>query len=170
MIFAFGFPILQVCLFFSVVGTFPDDTKVGIVNEEMGNFTNCEDYKLHNKIGGILREDNYTCEYTGLACKFVDYLGEKLQNKVNKSIFAVGSFGEPPFLPVLKIFQVYFYSKEEGMHEVKKGTIRQMLYFPYNFSKVVTLIRDRSTDLTDDEIEMQRVKVYRDSVGKKTTY
>lgn len=81
--FAFGFPFLQASLFFFVIGTFPDDNKIGIVNEEMGNYTSCDEYKLHNRIGGYLLKDNVTCIYEGLGCKFVDYMGDKLKNRVN---------------------------------------------------------------------------------------
>ncbi|KAK6632857.1 hypothetical protein RUM43_012596 [Polyplax serrata] len=140
LLFAFGFPFLQVSLFFLVIGTFPEDTKVGIVNEEMGNYTNCEDYKLHNRMGGYLLDDNRTCIFQGLACKFVDYMGEKLQNKV------------------------YFHTKEEGLDEVRKGNIHQMLYFPYNFSRAVTIIRDGTSEFTDEELDLQEVTIYRDSV------
>lgn len=62
-------------------------------------------------------------------------------------------------------FQVYFQSKEEALEEVRKGHFRQMLYFPSNFSKAVTILRARTLDVTDEELEMQQIGVYRDSAG-----
>lgn len=60
--------------------------KIGIVNEELGNYSDCTEYtRLDGRLGGHLLDDNETCIYYGLGCKFVQQLGDKLKNQVRIS-------------------------------------------------------------------------------------
>ena len=75
-----------------MVGVIPSDMKIGIVNEELGNYTDCSQYATHDgRIGGQLLDDNTTCIYYGLGCKFVQELSDKLPNKVRPTALFLNS-------------------------------------------------------------------------------
>lgn len=58
--------------------------KIGIVNEELGEYKNCDDYLSDNRnVGGSPLDENGTCVYHGLGCKFVDKLHGIIHNHVS---------------------------------------------------------------------------------------
>jgi len=70
-------------LFFLTVGGDPQHIKLGIVNLEMENFSSCSDYSVNRTLGGIRDPDEALCTYTGLSCKFLLGLPDKLNELVS---------------------------------------------------------------------------------------
>ena len=59
--------------------------KVGIVNQELGNYSSCQAYvNDNNTIGGyVVDVDEYqTCVYEGLGCKFLEHIQDAIPNHV----------------------------------------------------------------------------------------
>jgi hypothetical protein len=75
LFFIFGFPLLQILTFFIGVGGDPKDLKLAIVDEELGNFTNCTQYSFSNPIIPVLHTD-LTCDYHGLSCNYLNRINE----------------------------------------------------------------------------------------------
>lgn len=87
---AFFFPVIQIAAFFVAIGPVPNDIKLGIVNEELGRYSNCTEYALGNldRMKGALNE-NQSCIYEGLGCQYVDLLGDLLKKN---QVPTIGSF------------------------------------------------------------------------------
>lgn len=67
----------------------PEGLKLGIVNEELGNFSTCEDYKtfLGEEYGGrnVQADDGLPyCLMQGLSCKFLEAVNDSVGIKVRK--------------------------------------------------------------------------------------
>ena len=76
-------PIIQISTLFLAIGRIPYDMKIGIVNEELGEYKNCDDYLSDNpNIGGSRLDENGTCVYNGLGCKFV----HKFQSTIHSHV------------------------------------------------------------------------------------
>jgi hypothetical protein len=90
MFFIFGFPILEVVVFFLAIGGDPKALKLAVVDEELGNFTSCTEYSLFNPTEPILHS-NETCDYHGLSCNYLNrinqtkvrYHSEEAQNRLS---------------------------------------------------------------------------------------
>lgn len=75
MFFIFGFPILEVLVFFLAIGGDPKGLRVAVVDEELGNFIDCKEYSLFNPTEPILHRDE-TCDYRGLSCNYLNRINE----------------------------------------------------------------------------------------------
>ncbi|KAL0276662.1 UNVERIFIED_CONTAM: hypothetical protein PYX00_004185 [Menopon gallinae] len=146
LMFAFVFPVLQMCTFLLAVGRVPNDMTVGIINEEIGNYSNCREYGANNPVGGQLSQDG-VCEFKGLACKFINNIGDKLPVKT------------------------YYRTKEEAMEAVKMGKIHNLIHFSGNYTEAVALIRDSSVteDIPDSDIQSREINVIRDVLDHSLT-
>ena len=122
--------------------------KIGIVNEELNNYTDCKQYVIDNKIGGEILDDNETCVYYGLGCMFIEKIG-KIKD-----------------IPPIK---VYFKSEDEAFKAMKKGQFHYILHVPHNYSESVTVTKNMAIFVGDedlDESNFQHIHVYRDVQGK----
>ena len=89
--FIFFFPMLELCSFYLAVGGHPKGLKLGVVNEELGNFTSCDDLinSLGNEYGSqnIIKEDGIShCKMEGLSCKFLNKIKDEMIIKVSTNI------------------------------------------------------------------------------------
>jgi len=75
MFFIFGFPLLEITLFFLAIGGDPQGLKLAVVDEELGNFTDCTQYSLFNSITPVLHTD-LTCDYHGLSCNYLNRIND----------------------------------------------------------------------------------------------
>ena len=75
MFFLFGFPLLEIILFFLAIGGDPQGLKLAVVDEELENSTNCTQYSLLNPITPLLHAD-LTCDYHGLSCNYLNRINE----------------------------------------------------------------------------------------------
>jgi hypothetical protein len=80
--------MLEICAFFFSVGGMPDGLKLGVVNGELENFSNCEEYTSYysDKIGGRPSMNDvglHSCQFFGLACKFLNGINDSMVDKVN---------------------------------------------------------------------------------------
>jgi hypothetical protein len=75
MFFIFGFPILEIVVFFLAIGGDPKGLKLAVVDEELGNFKNCMEYSLYNPTEPIISA-NDTCDYHGLSCNYLNRINE----------------------------------------------------------------------------------------------
>lgn len=129
-------PIIEIFGIFLAVGGIPDDLKIGIVNQELGDYKNCEDYINDNKTaGGYLVDELGTCVYEGLGCKFAKQFQNGIQN------------------------QVYFESLEEALKAVKEGKIHQVLFFPHNYSDAFTTINNNNYE---EDFNFSQITFYKD--------
>lgn len=67
---------------FIAIGTIPSDWKIGIVNEELGEYKNCEEFLKGSKSAGGHLNELETCVFKGLGCKFMIELQDVIQNQV----------------------------------------------------------------------------------------
>lgn len=91
IVFVFLFPMLELCSFYLAVGGQPQGLKLGVVNEELGNFTTCKELKnsLGRRYGGeqIYKEEgNAYCILEGLSCKYLDMINDDMVVKVSSSM------------------------------------------------------------------------------------
>jgi len=127
-------------IFIPVMGAIPNDIHIGIVNEELFNYSNCHDYASNNNLigGELLLKDNETdCVYSGLGCMFIENLGSIIPNKI------------------------YFKTEDKAFKAMKNGRFHFILHFHKNYSKSVTIIR-RDENFNDEDLEFGQVTIYRD--------
>lgn len=79
--------MLEICSFYLSVGGMPQGLKVGIVNDELGNFSTCEELKeyLGEFYGGkntSTEEGLSYCLMNGLSCKFLEIFDDSIAAKV----------------------------------------------------------------------------------------
>ncbi|KDR16091.1 ABC transporter G family member 20-like [Zootermopsis nevadensis] len=139
MFFIFGFPILEVLVFFLAIGGDPKGLRVAVVDEELGNFTDCKEYSLFNPTEPILHRDE-TCDYRGLSCNYL--------NRINET-------------------KVYYNDKETAMESVKKGLTTGMLHFHSNFSKELQLRIDKGRSASNATIEDSELAVHLDMSNRQ---
>lgn len=80
--------MLELCSFYLAVGGKPQGLKLGVVNEELGNFSTCEDLKtsLGDLYGGKkfdVDEDYSYCMLRGLSCKFLEKVTDDMVLQVS---------------------------------------------------------------------------------------
>lgn len=80
--------MLELCSFYLAVGGQPRGLKLGVVNEELGNFSSCDEMKtsLGSHYGGQkteLSDGLGYCVLEGLSCKFLDKIQDDLVIKVS---------------------------------------------------------------------------------------
>lgn len=119
--------------------------KIGIVNEELDNYTNCKEFVFNNKIGGEMLDENSTCVYHGLGCMFIEKIG------TIKDI--------PPI-------KVYYKTEDEAFEAMNKGQFHYILHVPRNYSESITESKSKAIFFGDDELDLQHIQVYRDVKGK----
>jgi hypothetical protein len=75
LFFIFGFPVLEILVFFLAIGGDPKGLKLAVVDEELGNFTNCMQYSLFNPTEPVLHKDE-TCDFHGLSCNYLNRINQ----------------------------------------------------------------------------------------------
>lgn len=132
--------------FFLCIGSVPNDLKIGIVNEELYNYTDCEEYMLENKVGGeILDDEDKTCLYSGLGCLFIGKIGK---------------------IKDVTLIKVYYKDREEAFKDMKKGHFHYILHVPENYSDSMTIMKHSPVFFAERELDYTRIDVYRDVKGK----
>lgn len=123
-----------------MIGTIPNDIRIGIINEELNDYTDCHDYIIkNNSIGGELLPDNETyCVYNGLGCLFIENLGSIIPNKI------------------------YYKTEKEAFKAMKDGKFHFLLHFPRNYSESVTITRNDEEFDSDEDSNFGIVNIYRD--------
>ncbi|KAL0276664.1 UNVERIFIED_CONTAM: hypothetical protein PYX00_004186 [Menopon gallinae] len=114
IIFIFFFPMLELCSFYMSVGGRPQGLKIGIVNEELHNYTTCGDFvPTLDHYGGrnsISEDGDRYCSLEGLSCKFLESFGDEVATKV-------------PYRDL-----------ESALNDAKAGKLISVIHFAHNFS------------------------------------
>lgn len=139
LFFIFGFPLLEMIVFFLAIGGDPKGLKLAVVDEELGNFTNCTQYSLFNPIIPILHTD-LKCDYHGISCNYL--------NRINES-------------------KIHYNDMETAMESVKKGATAGVLYFHRNFSRQLQLRLDEGKDASNTTIEESELEVHLDMSNRQ---
>ena len=74
-------PIVQTACFLYAIGGEIRDLKLGIVNDET-SILSCEDYDRN--LTAIPDVEAFTCNFTNLSCRFLEYLEHPMIDKVNR--------------------------------------------------------------------------------------
>ncbi|XP_067007199.2 ABC transporter G family member 23 [Anabrus simplex] len=109
LLFITMFPVIQICVFFMAIGHDPRDLTLAIANEELGNLTDCAEYKRYHNVGVISSNDEYY--FSGISCVLLELLNENFANKV------------------------YYSDKESATIAVQDGRSVGVVHFLSNFSE-----------------------------------
>lgn len=139
LFFIFGFPVLEVLVFFLAIGGDPKGLKLAVVDEELGNFTSCMQYSLFNPTEPVLHKDE-TCDFHGLSCNYL--------NRINQS-------------------KEYYNDVEKAIESVKKGATIGVLHFHRNFSSQLQLRLDKGKDASNTTIEESELGVHLDMSNRQ---
>lgn len=77
MVFVFFFPIFQLVCFYVAVGGNPKGLRLGVVNEEVGNYREC----YNDSLVTTFVHDS-TCDIHKVSCRFLDQLNDSVAIKV----------------------------------------------------------------------------------------
>ncbi|KAK6632858.1 hypothetical protein RUM43_012597 [Polyplax serrata] len=143
IVFVFLFPMLELCSFYLAVGGQPQGLKLGVVNEELGNFTTCKELKnsLGSRYGGeqIYKEEgNAYCIIEGLSCKYLDMINDDMVIKT-------------PFPDLIS-----------ALNDAKEGKLLAVIHFTHNFSKAFEHRLEFGGDTPDDILNESQISVWMD--------
>ncbi|XP_069695763.1 ABC transporter G family member 20-like [Periplaneta americana] len=139
LFFIFGFPVLELLAFFFAIGGEPQGIKLAVVNDELGNVTNCKEYSSHYPTKPILHEDQ-SCDYYGLSCNYLDRLNQT---------------------------KVYFEDMETALESVRRGISSGVLHFSSNFSKELHKRQDEGKDASNTTIRLSELGVNLDMSNRQ---
>ncbi|XP_014480712.1 PREDICTED: ABC transporter G family member 23-like [Dinoponera quadriceps] len=126
--FAVLFPILQVCTFFIGVGRDPKGLTIGIVNDEASN---CD-----GNFGNVwYDEEEYTCHFGNLSCKFLQQVGDSIAKKK------------------------YYEDISEATNDVQNGKLSGWIYFSRNFSEALWTRMEDFINVEESDIIAGQIQV-----------
>ncbi|XP_043497831.1 ABC transporter G family member 23 [Polistes fuscatus] len=140
IVFAAGFPIIQLTLFFYSFGHDPQNLKIGIFNEETGN---CN---FGQNTGNVV----YTPDDYGGTCNVIDFSCQYLHNIKN--------------ITSEKIFYDSFSDMENNL---RQGKLSGMLHFGKNFTEALQRRFESERYLENEEFEMGEIQVWLDMSNRQ---
>ncbi|KAK6632870.1 hypothetical protein RUM43_012609 [Polyplax serrata] len=145
--FTFILPVLEIITFFMTIGGNPQNLRFGIVNEDMGNFSNCNDYASHMPTGVVYTDND--CIFRGLSCHFLTDFYNSLDVKYN---------------------YVYYNDLDSAMKSVKEGNLIGVLYFAENFTESFTARLELGQDADEYVLDSHEIKIWLDMTNGQTAY
>lgn len=73
------FPILEISVFFAVIGKDPKGLTIAVVNEELENMTDCTEESPWN----AYLDEEEVCRMSGISCLFINGISDTLATKVS---------------------------------------------------------------------------------------
>nr|CAD7409531.1 unnamed protein product [Timema cristinae] len=136
------FPILEISAFFLAIGGQPHGLKFAVVNDELGNYSNCGEYLTQNS-ANLTWLDEDTCRLGGkLSCQFLEAINDTMGVKV------------------------YYDDLDTAIYDLRKGRVTAVIYTARNFSQALQTRLELGSSATDDEIVESQVIISVDTTGK----
>lgn len=133
-------PFLCLISFYLTIGSDPIGLKIGIVNEEVQNASECADPLL--KMTTIV---DYTCQVNKISCRFINGLNDSVAIKK-------------------------FYSNiDEALDDVKKGKIIGLIHFSTNFTSSMKPLNEFE-DYFDNYSSYGEIKISLDQSDRQITF
>lgn len=160
--FLLCFPISSLYCFYYAVGADPKGLKLGIISDEITDYSEC-----FNKSLVTTSFNDTSCDLYKVSCSFINHLNDSVAFKViQKSFFFI-----------IKVFTQTFYSKQEPYKDIEKaiedarvGKIIGFLHFASNFSDSIQTRRDEGEHTDDGSFENSEIKVYLDKSNYQLTF
>lgn len=133
-------PFLCLVSFYLTIGSNPIGLKIGIINNEIKNFTECLDPLLK-----MTTTDRFTCRVSKISCRFV--------NSINDSI-------------ATKIFYKNF---SDAYQDVKHGKIVGLIYIPINFTSSMRPLNEWE-NLLENYSSNGEIQVFLDQSDRQITF
>lgn len=133
-------PLLSLLSFYLVIGSDPIGLKIGIVNNEIKNFSECLDPLL--KMTTI---DGYTCYVNKISCRFLTSLNDSIAKKE------------------------FYTSFDEAYDDVKRGKLIGLINFPKNFTSSLRPLSEWE-DLVEEYSASGEIQIYLDQSDRQITF
>ncbi|CAG9797343.1 unnamed protein product [Chironomus riparius] len=141
MLFLTCFPIFQLVCFYVAIGGNPIGLKLGIVDDELGSFSECWNSSLITT-----HPYNDTCDLNKVSCRFISHINDSVAIKH------------------------YYKSFDEAYVDAKKGRVMGVIYFAKNFTQSMQDIRDEASYAAEGSFENAEIKIYMDKSDQQLTF
>lgn len=141
MIFLTCFPIFQLVCFYVAIGGNPIGLKLGIVDDELGSFSECWNNSLITT-----HPYNDTCDLNKISCRFISHINDSVAIKH------------------------YYSSFDEAYVDAKKGRVMGVIYFAKNFTQSMQDIRDEASYASEGSFDNAEIKIYMDKSDQQLTF
>lgn len=141
MVFLLFFPIFQLVCFYVAVGGNPIGLKLGIVDDEINSFKDCENASL---ITSYVHDN--TCDLHKVSCRFI--------NQINDSV----------------AIKHFYKSFDEAYADARRGKVMGVIYFAKNFTESLTEIRDDGRNAAEGSFINSEIQIYMDKSDQQLTF
>ncbi|XP_004530724.1 ABC transporter G family member 23 [Ceratitis capitata] len=141
IIFMLLFPIIQLTCFYLAIGKTPTNLKIGIVTQEVNDYTICFDRNLRT-----VYNYNDTCEFDKISCRYINELGDDIAERV------------------------YYKTEDEAYSAAKRTEVLGYIMFPSNFSESIKTRMEDGRYADDGTVENSEMSVHIDMTDQQIGY
>lgn len=134
-------PVIQLFLFYYTIGGNPKGLKIGIVDHEIIDYSECNKDTLISTFSY-----DFTCDLYLISCRFLNELTDDIATKV------------------------FYTSFDEAYKDAKRAKLIGIIQFDANFTESLEEVRNNPDDATDQARENSLIKIYMDQTDLQLTY
>lgn len=133
-------PFLCLVSFYLTIGSDPIGLRIGIVNLEVDDPSECLDPLL--KVTTIV---NFNCKVSKISCRFVNSINDSVAEKK------------------------FYKSFDEAYEDVKRGKLIGLIHIPINFTSTMTPLNDVE-DFTGNQSNSGEIQIFLDQSDRQITF
>lgn len=134
-------PLFSILLYHFAIGGNPIGLKIGVVNEEMKDFDQCENSSLVTT-----SRDGFDCNLNMISCRFLNRISEDIASKV------------------------YYKTLDEAFEDARMRSIHAVIHFSSNFSQSVQFALENRFTVSDKALGNRMIDVYVDNYYPHISY
>ncbi|XP_037949298.1 ABC transporter G family member 23 [Teleopsis dalmanni] len=141
IIFMLMFPLIQLTCFYLAIGKTPTNLKLGIVTNEINDYTKCFSKNLTT-----VYNYNNTCEFNKISCRYITELGDGIAERV------------------------YFNSVADAHSAAKRTDVVGYIHFPHNFSESIKSVLEDGRFADDSAFVNAELSVHIDMTDQQIAF
>ncbi|GLH04059.1 Protein white [Gryllus bimaculatus] len=134
----FLFPFLQISLFFLAIGGYPTGINLAVVNDEIVDISNCDEYR------DIFNDNSSYCTFNASSCLYLNIIDNSLMN------------------------MVFYGKMDEAFASVKSGKAIGVIHFPQNFSSQLEIRLLNGIHTNNDTLQFSEIGITMDMTEQHT--
>ncbi|KAK7791859.1 hypothetical protein R5R35_000907 [Gryllus longicercus] len=134
----FLFPFLQISLFFLAIGGYPTGINLAVVNDEIVDISNCDEYR------DIFNDNSSYCTFNASSCLYLNIIDNSLMN------------------------MVFYGKMDEAFASVKSGKAIGVIHFPHNFSSQLEIRLLNGIHTNNDTLQFSEIGITMDMTEQHT--
>lgn len=115
--------------------------KIGIVNNELDDFSICKNKSLVTVV-----PNEYECDWNLISCRFINALNDSIAH------------------------QVYYDNYEDAYNDAKHGRLIGVIVFKHNFTDSYMDVNENGRDAEDGSLENKNIDVFLDKTDQQITF